>query len=103
MLIRTILGPLLLVSLPIGMQDFVRSLQRNAADDPTLSKYPAYRFWLTARDMARVGQFMLQEGKWRGTQVVPAEWIKETTSVPIASRRASGPINEFCGPSYRRG
>ena len=31
--------------------------------------------WATARDWARLGQLMLQEGQWNGRQVVPAAWI----------------------------
>ena len=27
------------------------------------------------RDLARIGQLMLQRGRWNGTQVVPADWI----------------------------
>jgi CubicO group peptidase (beta-lactamase class C family) len=31
---------------------------------------------LTARDMAKLGQLWLQDGRWHDRQLVPAEWIK---------------------------
>ena len=46
--------------------------------------YPEGQAWThadmetTARDFARIGQLMLDGGKWRGTQVVPAEWVAES-------------------------
>lgn len=33
--------------------------------------------WLTARDWARFGQFLLQEGTWEGEEIVPAELMRE--------------------------
>jgi CubicO group peptidase (beta-lactamase class C family) len=34
---------------------------------------------LTTRDYARFGQMILQDGEWQGRQVVPADWIREST------------------------
>ncbi len=31
--------------------------------------------WATARDWARLGQLMLQEGMWEGQRLIPAAWI----------------------------
>ncbi|MDQ2964806.1 MAG: beta-lactamase family protein [Chloroflexota bacterium] len=36
--------------------------------------------FITPREMARVGQFVLQRGKWGGRQIVPASWIDEMTT-----------------------
>ena len=35
---------------------------------------------VTARDAARFGQLFLQGGVWEGEQLVPADWVKESTT-----------------------
>ncbi len=35
---------------------------------------------LTTRDFARIGQLVLQNGQWQGQQLVPADWIAESTA-----------------------
>ncbi len=66
------------IAKPIGMEDFT------AADGTYItgqdSIHPAYPFRITARDMARFGLLMLNEGRWDGQQVVPADWVRESTS-----------------------
>ncbi len=62
---------------PIQMEDFV-------PEDGTKSGVPesihqAYHFRMTARDMARFGLLMLRKGKWNGTQVIPKDWVEEST------------------------
>jgi len=79
---------------PIGMQDFDRALQKKGTGDKTLSKYATHLPWLTTRDMARVGQLMLQNGKWDDKQVVPADWIKTITSLVT-------PVDQLNPPSER--
>jgi CubicO group peptidase (beta-lactamase class C family) len=65
---------------PIGMQDFDRAAQQKTGD-LTLSRHPAYHMHLSTRDMARVGYLMLREGNWAGRQVVPREWVRESTAL----------------------
>ncbi len=36
-------------------------------------------------DMAKFGQMLLQNGKWKGKQVVPASWVEQATSFQIMS------------------
>jgi CubicO group peptidase (beta-lactamase class C family) len=43
------------------------------------SKYPAYHFRMTARDLARYGLLYLNQGNWKGKQIIPREWIKKST------------------------
>lgn len=65
---------------PIGMEDFDRNRQKKTGDLKR-SQYPAYHMWLSTRDMARIGQLMLQEGEWQGKQVAPREWARRIVSL----------------------
>ena len=63
---------------PIGMQDYtVDDGQYVTGPD---SVYAAYPFRMTARDMARFGLLLLRQGSWRGAQVVPKDWVAESTT-----------------------
>ncbi len=46
--------------------------------------------WSTARDLARFGQFMLQDGVWRGERLLPAGWMAESIR-PLGPQPATGP------------
>jgi len=63
---------------PIGMEDY-RIEDGTYVTGPD-SVYPAYPFRMTARDMARFGLLFLHDGSWRGRQIVPADWVKESTT-----------------------
>lgn len=67
------------LAIPVGMQDFNRKLQQKVAEK--YSQYPAYHMVLSTRDMARLGLLMLREGQWRDRQIIPAEWVRRSTSV----------------------
>lgn len=62
---------------PLQMQDF-RLLDGTYLLEKEKSKYPAYLFKLTARDMARVGLLYLNDGKWKNKKVIPAKWIESS-------------------------
>lgn len=38
------------------------------------------RMWLKPRDMAKIGLLYLQQGKWGEQQIIPANWVKESTT-----------------------
>jgi CubicO group peptidase (beta-lactamase class C family) len=38
---------------------------------------------LRPRDMAKIGQMMLNNGSWRGTQIVPKDWIEASSQTHI--------------------
>jgi CubicO group peptidase (beta-lactamase class C family) len=42
---------------------------------------------IKTRDMARLGQFYLQEGRWNGQQLLSKDWIKAATSLQIYQQR----------------
>ena len=66
------------IAQPIGMQDFT---PRNGhyVSEPT-SRYPAYLFDFSARDFARFGLLFLHHGNWQGRQIVPADWVRQSTT-----------------------
>lgn len=37
--------------------------------------------WLSALDMAKFGQLYLNGGVWEGEQIIPADWIEQSTTV----------------------
>ncbi len=41
--------------------------------------------YVKTEDMAKLGQFFLQKGKWKGEQLLPESWIVEATTSHIAS------------------
>ena len=43
------------------------------------SKYPAYHFRMSARDLALFGQLYLDYGEWKGKQIIPKDWIDVST------------------------
>ena len=43
------------------------------------SKYPAYHFRMSTRDLALYGQLYLDYGSWNGMQIISREWIDVST------------------------
>ncbi|MBV6652124.1 MAG: serine hydrolase [Mameliella sp.] len=43
------------------------------------SKFPAYHFRMSARDLALYGQLYLNYGQWGGEQIIPKDWIDAST------------------------
>ncbi len=64
------------LAIPLGMQDWDRSLQRKYGDS-RISLFPAYHMWFSTRDMARIGLLMLNRGKWNKKQIISERWVKE--------------------------
>ena len=72
------------------MEDFRRELQQKSGN-LKVSEHPAYHMWLSTRDMARIGLLMLRQGKWRGAQVVPGDWVRKITS-PVTRNTEMNPV-----------
>jgi CubicO group peptidase (beta-lactamase class C family) len=63
---------------PIGIQDFpIESLHY---DYEPYSIHPYYGFRMSARDLARFALLFLREGRWRDQQIIPADWVRESTA-----------------------
>lgn len=41
---------------------------------------PAYLFKISSRDMARFGLLYLNKGKWGTEQIIPSDWVQQSTS-----------------------
>jgi CubicO group peptidase (beta-lactamase class C family) len=59
---------------PLGISDW--EWQRFPNGDP----YTSGGLRLRPRDLAKLGQLMLDDGAWRGRQIVSAGWIKQMTA-----------------------
>jgi len=81
---------------PIGMQDFDRARHRKTGDS-TKSRYLAYHMNFSTRDMARLGLLALRRGSWNGKQLVPADWLDETTR-PFTRVSEMNPPQRRSGP-----
>jgi CubicO group peptidase (beta-lactamase class C family) len=80
---------------PAGLQDFDRAAQRKS-ENRRASIHPAYHFYLSTRDMARIGYIMLRDGAWSGRQLVPRDWVRRMV-VPVTR------VEEMNPESYRKG
>jgi CubicO group peptidase (beta-lactamase class C family) len=66
-----------LVADPLEMQDY--RLEDGEYFTGPDSVHPAYPFRMTARDLARFGLLFLRQGAWHSRQIVPREWVREST------------------------
>lgn len=81
---------------PLEMEDF--RLEDGEYVRGGDSIHPAYPFRLTARDMARFGLLFARGGRWRDRQIIPAEWVAETTRSQSSVTTDSGQVR--CGYGY---
>jgi CubicO group peptidase (beta-lactamase class C family) len=66
-----------LIAKPIGMQDY--RPQDGEYVTGAASIHRAYPLRMSARDLARFALLYLRHGAWAGRQVVPADWVREST------------------------
>ena len=83
------------LALPLGMREWDRSRHRRSGNR-NRSIHLAYHFNLSTRDMARIGYLMLRNGAWQGTQIVPPDWVRESTR-PITRRTEMNPVRRRDG------
>ncbi len=88
---------------PLQMQDFKRELQSKDAGDYSKSIYPAYPMWFSTRDMARIGQLMLNRGKWGDKQLIDSTWIAEVTTPKTNYDEVNQNISDFRSSKYKFG
>lgn len=76
------------IARPIGMQDY-RPSDGTYFTGPD-SIHRAYPIRMSARDLARFALLFLHNGNWAGRQVVPAAWVKESTTPYSAAGNGRG-------------
>jgi CubicO group peptidase (beta-lactamase class C family) len=91
-----------MLAIPLHMQDWNRSLQHKEGDT-SRSTYLAYPMWFSTRDMARIGQLMLNKGKWGNSQIVDEQWIKEMLTPRTNFAEVNGHIPDFRNTGFNFG
>ncbi|MDQ2776925.1 MAG: beta-lactamase family protein [Acidobacteriota bacterium] len=59
-----------------------------------------YGLWLRTEDIAKFGQLYLQKGKWHGKQLIPQEWIEQSTTKQISNEKEG---HAKIGPDWEQG
>src|SRR5215475_7679127 len=62
----------------IGMEDYDPKEQEYVTGPDSIHR--AYPFRMSARDMARFGLLYLRGGRWVNAQIVPAQWVRDSTT-----------------------
>jgi CubicO group peptidase (beta-lactamase class C family) len=75
---------------PLGMTHFKPSDVTYQYGDYT--DFPQTRVFISSEDLARLGSLILQDGLWAGNQIVPKEYIINSTSA--VSKKATAPLVE---------
>ncbi len=65
------------IAVPIGMEHYEVTDGSYVEGDESI--HAAYPFRISARDLARFGLLMLRGGNWHGQQVIPKDWVAEST------------------------
>jgi CubicO group peptidase (beta-lactamase class C family) len=84
---------------PLQLQDFDATIHR-LDGDASRSRYLAYPFSMSARDMARIGHLMLAHGRWRDRQVVPRDWMTQLVRPTTRSTEMRNAMSYGLGYGY---
>ena len=87
------------IAAPLHMEDFQLSSQHKHPN-ASRSVHPAYHFLLSTRDMSRLGQLMLQQGRWDGQQLIPQDWV-DAMLRPVTPAAQMHPPRTAGGPGLR--
>ena len=68
------------LAIPLGFQNWNIKNQKKKYRK-SKSRHPAYHMYLSVLDMAKIGQLMLNRGKWNGKQLIAEKWIDHMLTV----------------------
>ncbi len=89
------------LAIPLQFEDWDRSVHRKSGN-LSISVSPAYHMHFSTRDMARIGLLMLNEGNWRGEQVISRDWARKIVSVvtPLEEMNPASRRDGYFGYGY---
>lgn len=68
------------LAIPLEMQEFSpENVVYGTPFSQVKTLHPAYKTWMSARDLAKIGSMMSQMGVWKGKRIVSETWIREST------------------------
>ncbi len=67
---------------------------------PEGNSFGGYGLWLRTEDIAKFGELYLRNGKWHGAQLLPADWIKQSTTKQISNEKED---HSKIGPDWEQG
>ena len=82
------------IAQPIGMQDYRRTDGFYQLEEDR-SVHPAYPLRMSTRDLARFGLLFARGGRWQDQQVIPRDWVEESTQPHSKTNMGSN-----YGPGY---
>lgn len=68
------------LAIPLGFEDWNIENQKSVKGAYE-SRYPVHHMYLSTRDMAKIGQLMLQNGRWNGKQLISKAWLQKMISM----------------------
>jgi len=84
---------------PLGMTDWDSyqhgSYQYRADILGGTTRYPNYAFYLSARDIVRLGELYLNDGVWRGRRLLSPEWIARSTGALSRTSHSAGLLGMY--------
>ena len=84
---------------PLGMVDWDTyqhgSYQYRADMLGATTRYPNYKFHLSTRDIALLGQLYLNNGVWNGRQLLTPEWIARSTQPRSRTTHKAGLLGMY--------
>jgi hypothetical protein len=68
------------LAVPLGLRDYRWRRHRKYGQEQR-SGFLIYDIYFSTRDLARIGQLMLQRGQWRGEQLIHPDWVTTISSI----------------------